>query len=93
MEGGKRQGGASRVLTPCHVVPWGVDTLISPSGKILIPGIREAVDPLTDEEWKTYQDIEFDIENYKNKLGVTELMYNNKVRQSSSSSSRVWGFV
>ncbi|CAL8248504.1 unnamed protein product [Lota lota] len=56
-----------------------LDTLISPSGTILIPGIREAVDPLTDEERKTYQDIEFDMENYKNKLGVSELMYNNKV--------------
>lgn len=55
------------------------DTLISPSGKILIPGIREAVAPLSDEEWKMYQDIEFDIENYKSKIGVSQLMYSNKV--------------
>ncbi|GLD51834.1 cytosolic non-specific dipeptidase-like isoform X1 [Lates japonicus] len=55
------------------------DTLISPSGKILIPGIREAVAPLSDEEWKMYQDIQFDIDNYKNKIGVSQLMYNNKV--------------
>uniref|UniRef100_A0AAY3ZZM2 Peptidase M20 dimerisation domain-containing protein n=1 Tax=Denticeps clupeoides TaxID=299321 RepID=A0AAY3ZZM2_9TELE len=44
-----------------------LDTLISPSGKILIPGIREAVAPFSDEEWKMYQDIEFDMENYKEK--------------------------
>uniref|UniRef100_A0A1A8C5V0 Carnosine dipeptidase 1 (Metallopeptidase M20 family) n=1 Tax=Nothobranchius kadleci TaxID=1051664 RepID=A0A1A8C5V0_NOTKA len=56
-----------------------LDSLISPSGKIQIPGIREAVAPLTDEEWKMYQDIEFDLENYKNKTGVSQLMYDNKV--------------
>ncbi|KAJ3598519.1 hypothetical protein NHX12_002030 [Muraenolepis orangiensis] len=56
-----------------------LDTLISPSGKILIPGIREAVAPLSEEEKKRYQDIEFDMENYKNKLGVSQLMYNDKV--------------
>ncbi|XP_049586554.1 cytosolic non-specific dipeptidase [Syngnathus scovelli] len=56
-----------------------LDTLISPSGKILIPGITEAVAPLSDEELKTYQDIQFDLDNYKSKIGVSELMYNNKV--------------
>ncbi|KAK1896243.1 Beta-Ala-His dipeptidase [Dissostichus eleginoides] len=56
-----------------------LDTLISPSGKILIPGIREAVAPLSDEEWKMYQDIQFDVEDYKNKIGVSQLMYSNKV--------------
>uniref|UniRef100_A0A3Q2W0I9 Carnosine dipeptidase 1 n=1 Tax=Haplochromis burtoni TaxID=8153 RepID=A0A3Q2W0I9_HAPBU len=56
-----------------------LDTLISPSGKILIPGIREAVAPLSDEEWKMYQDIQFDMDNYKNKIGVNQLMYSNKV--------------
>lgn len=56
-----------------------MDKLISPSGKILIPGIREAVAPLSDEEWKIYQDIEFDVERYKEDIGISELMYNNKV--------------
>lgn len=56
-----------------------LDTLISPSGTILIPGIREAVAPLSDEEWKMYQDIEFDVESYKSKIGVNQLMYSNKV--------------
>lgn len=60
------------------------DTLISPSGKILIPGIREAVAPLSDEEWKMYQDIQFDMEHYKNKIGVSQLMYSNKVTRSPS---------
>lgn len=55
------------------------DTLISPSGKILIPGIREAVAPLSDEEWRMYQDIQFNMDSYKNKTGLSQLMYNNKV--------------
>ncbi|XP_034029792.1 cytosolic non-specific dipeptidase isoform X2 [Thalassophryne amazonica] len=56
-----------------------LDTLISPNGKILIPGIREAVAPLSDEEWKMYQNIQFDIDHYKSKIGVGQLMYSNKV--------------
>uniref|UniRef100_A0A3P8VR82 Carnosine dipeptidase 1 n=1 Tax=Cynoglossus semilaevis TaxID=244447 RepID=A0A3P8VR82_CYNSE len=56
-----------------------LDSLISPSGTILVPGIREAVAPLSDEEWKMYQDIQFDVDSYKNKIGVDQLMYNNKV--------------
>lgn len=59
------------------------DTLISPSGKILIPGIREAVAPLSDEEWRMYQDIDFDINSYKSKIGVNQLMYSNKVTRWS----------
>ncbi|XP_057196042.1 cytosolic non-specific dipeptidase [Triplophysa rosa] len=56
-----------------------MDKLISPSGEILIPGIREAVAALSDEEWKIYQDIEFDVQRYKEDIGIGELMYNNKV--------------
>ncbi|XP_022518134.1 cytosolic non-specific dipeptidase [Astyanax mexicanus] len=56
-----------------------LDTMISPSGTILIPGIREAVAPFSDEEWKMYQDIEFDVESYRTKMGVEQLMYSNKV--------------
>lgn len=33
-----------------------------------------------------YQDIQFDMESYKNKVGVSQLMYNNKVRKSSGNS-------
>ncbi|XP_037639534.1 cytosolic non-specific dipeptidase isoform X2 [Sebastes umbrosus] len=72
-------GYGGTVIEPMTDLIGILDTLISPSGKILIPGIREAVAPLSDEEWKMYQDIEFDIENYKNKTGVDQLMYSNKV--------------
>ncbi|XP_051922404.1 cytosolic non-specific dipeptidase [Hippocampus zosterae] len=67
------------VIEPMTDIIGLLDTLISPSGKILIPGIREAVAPLSDEEWKMYQDIQFDLESYMSKIGVSQLMYNNKV--------------
>ncbi|KAJ8290925.1 hypothetical protein GJAV_G00019250 [Gymnothorax javanicus] len=55
-----------------------LDSLISPEGKILIPGIQDAVAPLSDEERSQYQSIEFDLEDYKRKIGVDGLMYSNK---------------
>nr|XP_057913329.1 cytosolic non-specific dipeptidase isoform X2 [Doryrhamphus excisus] len=67
------------VIEPMTDIVGLLDTLISPNGKILIPGIREAVAPLTDEEWKMYQDIQFDLDHYKSKIGVDQLMYSNKV--------------
>lgn len=75
--------GAEQIYLSVSDIYFVSDTLISPSGKILIPGIREAVAPLSDEEWKMYQDIQFDMDNYRNKVGVSQLMYNNKVRQES----------
>ncbi|XP_066534263.1 cytosolic non-specific dipeptidase [Hoplias malabaricus] len=56
-----------------------LDSLISPSGKILVPGIREAVAHFSDEEWRMYHDIQFDVDSYRAKIGVDRLMYNNKV--------------
>ncbi|MFT7816296.1 cytosolic non-specific dipeptidase-like [Arapaima gigas] len=56
-----------------------LDTLISPSGEILIPGIEAAVAPMTDTERETYQSIEFNTEDYRRKIGVDRLMYSSKV--------------
>lgn len=70
-------GGA--VIEPMTDLIGILDTLINPSGKILIPGIRDAVAPLSDEEWRMYQDIQFDLDNYKSKTGINQLMYSNKV--------------
>ncbi|XP_072572987.1 cytosolic non-specific dipeptidase [Paramormyrops kingsleyae] len=55
-----------------------LDTMISPSGKILIPGITDAVAAVTDEEQAMFQRIEFDLDDYKQKIGVDGLMYNTK---------------
>ncbi|XP_039592805.1 beta-Ala-His dipeptidase [Polypterus senegalus] len=56
-----------------------LDTLIDARGRILIPGINEAVAPLTEEERKMYEETEFDLQKYKNNTGVERLMYDTKV--------------
>ncbi|XP_018618358.1 cytosolic non-specific dipeptidase-like [Scleropages formosus] len=56
-----------------------LNTMISPSGQILIPGICEAVSPMTEKERATYESIEFDMEDYRQNIGVERLMHSNKV--------------
>ncbi|MCJ8750496.1 hypothetical protein PDJAM_G00269230, partial [Pangasius djambal] len=56
-----------------------LDTLISASGQILIPGVTDAVANFTEEERKIYEEVDFDMETYKRTIGVERLMYDNKV--------------
>ncbi|BFZ57476.1 hypothetical protein PYCC9005_004528 [Savitreella phatthalungensis] len=44
-------------------------TLVDPKGKILIPGIYDKVAPMTDEERKIYDGIDFSIEEFQDALG------------------------
>ncbi|XP_005990781.1 beta-Ala-His dipeptidase [Latimeria chalumnae] len=53
-----------------------LDSLSDSSGKILVPGISDAVAPLTDEEEKLYEGIEFNLEHFKNEVGTTGLRHN-----------------
>jgi nonspecific dipeptidase len=46
-------------------------SLVAVDGKILIPGVYDDVDPLTDREAAIYPTIDFDIESYKKDTGVT----------------------
>ncbi|CAG5885613.1 unnamed protein product, partial [Menidia menidia] len=39
-------------------------SLVSTKGKILVPGLSDAVAPLTDEEKKLYEKIDFDLDEY-----------------------------
>ncbi|XP_033915103.2 beta-Ala-His dipeptidase-like isoform X2 [Acipenser ruthenus] len=55
-----------------------LDSLVDSRGRILVPGINEAVAPLTEEEEKRYQGIEFDLEAHKKDSGVTKFLYDTK---------------
>ncbi|MBN3296187.1 CNDP2 dipeptidase, partial [Amia calva] len=55
-----------------------MDSLVDKKGKILIPGIYEAVAPLTDEENKLYEKIDFDMEEYCKDVGACKLLHNTK---------------
>ncbi|KAJ7338626.1 hypothetical protein JRQ81_012528 [Phrynocephalus forsythii] len=55
-----------------------LDSLTNSSGYIMIPGIYDDVAPLTDEELKQYELIEFDLEEYKANIGVKEVLYDTK---------------
>ncbi|XP_040288430.1 beta-Ala-His dipeptidase-like isoform X1 [Bufo bufo] len=53
-------------------------SLVDTSGHILIPGIYDDVAPLTEEESKLYESIEFDMEEHKNNTEVNTFLYNTK---------------
>ncbi|XP_030067507.1 beta-Ala-His dipeptidase isoform X2 [Microcaecilia unicolor] len=56
-----------------------LDSLVDPSGRILIPGIYDDVATLTEEEQQLYDKIEFDMEEQKNKIGVKKFVQSTKV--------------
>ncbi|XP_066572168.1 beta-Ala-His dipeptidase isoform X2 [Amia ocellicauda] len=56
-------------------------SLVDSKGTILIPGINEAVAPLTEEERKLYEGIDFDLEEHKNDTGVTRFLHDTKVTE------------
>lgn len=49
-------------------------------GKILIPGINEAVAPVTEDELGLYDKIDFDLEEYARDVGAETLLHSCKVR-------------
>ena len=53
-------------------------TLVDTKGKILIKGIDEQVKPLTEQEDKLYDDIEFDVEVLNQATGSNTALYNDK---------------
>lgn len=54
-------------------------SLIDKKGKILIPGINEAVASVTGEELAIYEKIDFDLEEYAKDVGATKLLHDTKV--------------
>lgn len=53
-------------------------SLTDTCGHILIPGIYDDVAPLTEEERKLYENIDFDMEEHKNNTEVNTFLYNTK---------------
>ncbi|KAH0500520.1 Cytosolic non-specific dipeptidase [Microtus ochrogaster] len=52
--------------------------LVDKKGKILIPGINEAVVPVTDEECQLYDHIDFDMEEFAKDVGAVTLLHSCK---------------
>lgn len=55
-----------------------MSTLVDSQGNILVPGIMDQVASLTPEESKLYENIDFNIEEYKKDVGVTKLLHDSK---------------
>lgn len=53
-------------------------SLVDNRGKIMVPGIYDSVAPLTDEEQQLYENIEFDLEEYCQDVGVQQLLHGTK---------------
>lgn len=56
-----------------------LDTLLDKDGKILIPGIMDDVEPLTEEECALYRNIEFDLNEYQKEIDSPQLLQESKV--------------
>nr|XP_020657468.1 cytosolic non-specific dipeptidase isoform X2 [Pogona vitticeps] len=53
-------------------------SLVDKKGKILIPGLYDAVAPVTDEEHQLYDRIDFDVAEYAKDVGATRLLHETK---------------
>lgn len=53
-------------------------SLVDVKGKILIPGVNDSVAPLTEEEQKLYEPIDFDPNEYKSDIGTKKLIHDKK---------------
>lgn len=55
-------------------------SLIDNKGKILVPGMYKDVAPVTKEEEKLYEKIDFDLDEYCKDVGVGQLLHDTKAR-------------
>ncbi|XP_062512918.1 cytosolic non-specific dipeptidase-like [Corticium candelabrum] len=57
-----------------------LDTMVDSHGNIKIPGVNDAVTELTEEEAKSYETIEFDVEEYRKDIGAKKLSKEGKAK-------------
>ncbi|KAK3749409.1 hypothetical protein QZH41_015869, partial [Actinostola sp. cb2023] len=55
-----------------------LSTLVDVKGKILVPGVYDSVAELTAKEKALYDDIDFDMEDYRADIGHNKLLHDNK---------------
>lgn len=61
-----------------------LNQLVDVKGNILIPGISEGVEPLTQKEKELYEKIQFDVDAYIGEIGATKSLKDTKVNISFS---------
>jgi nonspecific dipeptidase len=54
---------------------WMMNHLVDKDGNILVEGLMDTVAPVTDEELATYENIDFDVEEYRKDIGATKLIH------------------
>jgi len=52
-----------------------MDTLVDVKGNILVDGIMDSVAPVTEEEMKSYETIEFDVEDFRKDIEAPKLQH------------------
>uniref|UniRef100_A0A2R5LEL2 Putative metalloexopeptidase n=1 Tax=Ornithodoros turicata TaxID=34597 RepID=A0A2R5LEL2_9ACAR len=55
-----------------------LNNLTGPCGQILVPGIMDNVAPVTDKERALYNDLDFDMEVFRQELGCSKLAHGDK---------------
>lgn len=56
-----------------------LNQLVDVKGNILIPGINEGVEPLSQKEKELYEKIQFDVDSYMNEIGASTPLKETKV--------------
>jgi len=56
-----------------------LNQLVDVKGNILIPGINEGVEPLSEKEKELYEKIDFDVDAYINEIGASKSLKETKV--------------
>lgn len=57
-----------------------VSKLVSPEGKILVPGVNELIAPVTDDERKKFEAIHFGNEDVHGAVGGDQTLFDDKVQ-------------
>lgn len=56
-----------------------LNQLVDVKGNILIPGINEGVEPLSEKEKALYEKIQFNVDSYIKDIGATKALNEKKV--------------